>query len=44
MKKFMIYLIKLSSSSSEISGAVFIPEESKDEDFLKKKNSLNLMI
>ena len=31
---------KLSSSSSEISGAVFIPEQSKDKDFVTKKNSV----
>ena len=31
---------KLSSSSSEISGAVFIPEQSKDKDFIGKKNSV----
>lgn len=31
---------KLSSSSSEISGAVFIPEQSKDKDFVAKKNSV----
>jgi glycolate oxidase FAD binding subunit len=33
-------LIKLSGSSSEISGAVYIPNKSKDEDFLNKKNSV----
>jgi glycolate oxidase FAD binding subunit len=32
--------IKLSSSSSEISGAVYVPNKSKDDDFLKKKNSV----
>ena len=31
---------KLSSSSSEISGAVFVPEQSKDKDFVTKKNSV----
>ena len=31
-------LIKLSGSSSEISGAVYIPNKSNDEDFLNKKN------
>ena len=31
---------KLSSSSSEISGAVYIPEQSKDKDFVTKKNSV----
>ena len=31
---------KLSSSSSEISGVVFIPEQSKDKDFIGKKNSV----
>ena len=31
---------KLSSSSSEISGAVFIPEQSMDKDFVTKKNSV----
>ena len=32
--------IKLSSSSSEISGAVYVPNNSKDDVFLKKKNSV----
>ena len=32
--------IKLAGSSSEISGAVYIPNKSKDEDFLNKKNSV----
>ena len=32
--------IKLSGSSSEISGAVYVPNKSKDDDFLKKKNSV----
>jgi len=31
----MIYLIKYLGSSSEISGAVFIPEEPKDKIFNK---------
>ncbi len=31
---------KLSSSSSEISGAAFIPEQTKDKDFINKKNSV----
>ena len=36
---------KISSSSSEVSGAVFIPEEPKDEDInITKKEFSNLMI
>jgi len=31
---------KLSSSSSEISGAVYVPEEPKNEDFIKNKNDV----
>ena len=36
---------KISSSSSEVSGAVFIPDEPKDENInITKKEFLNLMI
>jgi len=39
-EKIYDFFNKLSSSSSEISGAVFIPEQSKDKDFVTKKNSV----
>ena len=39
-KQIYDFFNKLSSSSSEISGAVFIPEQSKDKDFVTKKNSV----
>ena len=39
-EKIYDFFNKLSSSSSEISGAVFVPEQSKDKDFVTKKNSV----
>ena len=45
IKKFMSYLIKSLVSSSEVSGAVFVPEEPDDENYLKTEIEFsNLMI